>query len=126
MMLVRGIDDPDDVEAEFCATSVVPIALLSADLSSVSWAPRFSFSGAVAVRGVKDASVADEGTEEVIIVGAEEEGMVDVGAEEEGVVVGVEEEGMVVVVARGRVAELASGIVVGSAAPQAVFLSTSS
>jgi len=119
MMLVRGIDDPDDVKAEFCVTSVVPIVLSSADLDSVSWTPRFSFSGAVAMRGVEDAIVASvtvEDTKEVIIVGVKEEGMVDVGAEEEG---------MVVVVAKDRVAELASGIVIGFAAPRAVFLSTS-
>ena len=120
MMLVRGINDPDNVEAEFCVTSVVPIVLSSANLNSVSWTPRFSFSGAIAMRGVKDAivaSVAVEDTEEVIIVRVKEEGMVDVGAEEKGVVV---------VVAKDRVAELASGIVIGFAAPQAVFLSTSS
>ena len=110
MMLVRGVDDPspDDVEAEFCAISVVPIALSPADLGSVTWAPQFSFSDVVAVRGVEDAVVASvavedsEDTEELIIVGAEEEGMVDGGAEEDGVVdVGAEEEGVVGVVAKG-------------------------
>ncbi len=72
------------------------------------------------MRSVEDVlitSMAFEDTKEVIIAGVEEEVVV---------IVRVEKDGVVVVVAEGRVAGLASGIVVGFAALHVVFLSTSS
>ena len=77
-MLARGSVDPDGVDARICdlEAPVVLAALSSTDPGSVVWISRFSFSGAMAVRGTGD----------VLVMGMEGEGTV-IGGPAKGVVI---------------------------------------